>query len=369
MPLSTRTLKSPDKVWRVFSSTLPDIHLPNLQPRSTIDFIGRPFPARTTPRLLPSYALLHAPSWRTEQATLSPAGSRAHTRALVLQLRPGRFFFFFCGARVRGRPLVSEHLSALGTNNAINIPLSPFPYYLLGDNSLAPPYLDEASLFHNSQHYPITAPPNYNSYGQAYPAAGGYPDYPAEGNGFPANDFLLARLAPWTGSTSDVGMMPTPNFAPLPLTGAYAPMQALTGGPSAPAFAVAPSFIDNALPIAGPGMAASARPTYSIYADPSAPAFAGAGAVAPSFIDGALPVVGTGVAARAPAPAPARPTCSICGKSFSRQADLERHAKKHRADATVHHCPHAGCAYSYHRKDKVDEHARRLHRGRRVRRG
>ena len=73
------------------------------------------------------------------------------------------------------------------------------------------------------------------------------------------------------------------------------------------------------------------------------------------------------VAGNAPAPlalappAVQRHTCATCDKSFSRKADLERHARVHQPNSKVHHCPHAGCGYSYHRKDKVDEHARRPH--------
>ena len=204
---------------------------------------------------------------------------------------------------------------ALGTNNAINNPSSPYPYHLLGGNSQAHPYLEEASLSPNGQHYPITAPTNYNSYNQGYPAAGGYP---VEGNGFTANDFLPAHSAPWTGYMSDVGVIPTANFAPLPPTGAYAPMQVLAG-PSAPA-----------------------------------PAYTGAGA---PFIDGALPIAGTGV------PALSRPTCPTCGRSFSRKADLDRHAKMHRPDARVFSCGVVNCDFSSYRKDKVSDHIGRRHGG------
>ena len=57
------------------------------------------------------------------------------------------------------------------------------------------------------------------------------------------------------------------------------------------------------------------------------------------------------------APPPPRPTCPTCNRSFGRQADLHRHAKKHRADAQVFRC--ACCGYSNYRKDKLDEHVKR----------
>ena len=47
-----------------------------------------PFTSLFTPSCTPY------PPWRTEQAIPSPAGSMAHTHALVLQLSLGRFFFF-----------------------------------------------------------------------------------------------------------------------------------------------------------------------------------------------------------------------------------------------------------------------------------
>lgn len=60
--------------------------------------------------------------------------------------------------------------------------------------------------------------------------------------------------------------------------------------------------------------------------------------------------------AQQPPPTP-RPTCPTCNRSFGRQADLHRHAKKHRADAKVFRC--ACCGYRNYRKDKLDEHVKR----------
>ena len=51
-----------------------------------------------------------------------------------------------------------------------------------------------------------------------------------------------------------------------------------------------------------------------------------------------------------------RPTCSTCNRSFSRQADLARHAKSHKADAKIFRC---GCGYRSYRKDKLGEHVSR----------
>ena len=56
-----------------------------------------------------------------------------------------------------------------------------------------------------------------------------------------------------------------------------------------------------------------------------------------------------------------RPTCGICNRVFSRQADLDRHAKKHQADSKVFRCRVAGCEYRSYRKDKLDDHVRRRH--------
>ena len=88
---------------------------------------------------------------------------------------------------------------------------------------------------------------------------------------------------------------------------------------------------------------------------------------APSFDVQTGPAVQAPTASHAAAPsalAPStaqRPTCPTCDQSFSRKADLERHARVHRPGSKVHRCPHAGCGYSSTRKDKLNEHARRPH--------
>ena len=58
-----------------------------------------------------------------------------------------------------------------------------------------------------------------------------------------------------------------------------------------------------------------------------------------------------------------RPTCAECNQSFARKADLDRHAKKHQADAKVFRCGVAGCTFDNYRKDKVSVHIRRRHGG------
>ena len=59
--------------------------------------------------------------------------------------------------------------------------------------------------------------------------------------------------------------------------------------------------------------------------------------------------------------APPPPTCATCSRAFGRQADLDRHAKKHQADSNVFRCSVAGCGYSNYRKDKLRDHIKRRH--------
>ena len=61
--------------------------------------------------------------------------------------------------------------------------------------------------------------------------------------------------------------------------------------------------------------------------------------------------------------APPLPTCAKCNKSFTRNADLDRHAKKDQPDAKVFRCGVVGCTFDNYRKDKVSEHIRRRHGG------
>ena len=90
----------PTEFQRVLSWSLPDSHPQLRRSDFTVNFIGRPVSARTTPRPLASCALLHAPSaprssWRKKEPIPSSAGSKAHLCALMLQLSLGEFFFFF----------------------------------------------------------------------------------------------------------------------------------------------------------------------------------------------------------------------------------------------------------------------------------
>ena len=57
--------------------------------------------------------------------------------------------------------------------------------------------------------------------------------------------------------------------------------------------------------------------------------------------------------------APQRPTCAKCDKAFTRKADLDRHAKKHQADAKVFRCGVVGCSFDNYRTYKVLVHIRR----------
>ena len=60
-------------------------------------------------------------------------------------------------------------------------------------------------------------------------------------------------------------------------------------------------------------------------------------------------------------PVPPRPMCTECNQTFSRQSDLERHAKIHQAGPKAFQCQVAGCKYSSSRKDRFDDHVRRRH--------
>ena len=58
-------------------------------------------------------------------------------------------------------------------------------------------------------------------------------------------------------------------------------------------------------------------------------------------------------------PIPQRALCTKCNQTFGRQADLERHALKHRPKNIK--CHVQGCKYRTYRKDKLGEHVRRRH--------
>lgn len=49
-----------------------------------------------------------------------------------------------------------------------------------------------------------------------------------------------------------------------------------------------------------------------------------------------------------------------CSKTFGRQGDRDRHMKKHRTTFD-YPCPEPGCSKQYYRRDKMKEHARRIH--------
>ncbi|KAK8906570.1 hypothetical protein QC760_005158 [Botrytis cinerea] len=60
------------------------------------------------------------------------------------------------------------------------------------------------------------------------------------------------------------------------------------------------------------------------------------------------------------APAPRFACDSIgCGKTFGRQSDCNRHMKKH--GAPEYSCPALGCGKEFYRRDKLVDHARRIH--------
>ena len=82
---------------------------------------------------------------------------------------------------------------------------------------------------------------------------------------------------------------------------------------------------------------------------------------AAEFPDGFLAVDGNATHFDTAQEAPPPPTCATCRRPFGRQADLDRHAKKHRADSNVFRCSVAGCGYSNYRKDKLRDHTKRRH--------
>ncbi|TGO48145.1 hypothetical protein BCON_0250g00180 [Botryotinia convoluta] len=70
------------------------------------------------------------------------------------------------------------------------------------------------------------------------------------------------------------------------------------------------------------------------------------------------PLIGSFVNHVAPAP---RFACDSigCGKIFGRQSDCNRHMKKH--GAPEYSCPAPGCGREFYRRDKLMDHARRVH--------
>ncbi|KAF5872952.1 uncharacterized protein Bfra_008229 [Botrytis fragariae] len=70
------------------------------------------------------------------------------------------------------------------------------------------------------------------------------------------------------------------------------------------------------------------------------------------------PLIGSFANNIAPAP---RFACNFigCGKTFGRQSDCNRHMKKHEAPEYSCHAP--GCGREFYRRDKMMDHARRVH--------
>jgi len=69
-----------------------------------------------------------------------------------------------------------------------------------------------------------------------------------------------------------------------------------------------------------------------------------------------------------PTPGPAedlpRFPCEHCGETFGRIGDLQRHAKKHQSKSDwAFQCPAPMCEYRHYRKDKVNQHVGKKHRG------
>jgi hypothetical protein len=59
----------------------------------------------------------------------------------------------------------------------------------------------------------------------------------------------------------------------------------------------------------------------------------------------------TAVASVAP-----RVLCTVCGKTFGRRGELNRHTRKHNPNARQYACHQPGCTYSDVRMDKLQQH-------------
>ncbi|KAM3071789.1 hypothetical protein ACMFMG_009648 [Clarireedia jacksonii] len=89
------------------------------------------------------------------------------------------------------------------------------------------------------------------------------------------------------------------------------------------------------------------------------------------FMTGSLPLdprqhIFTMAQPNSTAPTPNTPAattrhlCHVCPKSYSRRADLSRHAREHNRHAIRYACPHHGCHKSFLRKDKLTDHQRNM---------
>ena len=93
--------------------------------------------------------------------------------------------------------------------------------------------------------------------------------------------------------------------------------------------------------------------------DPLSPAVGGSHGV--SAVDNPASASGGSGSAMVPATSRSRHHCTDCMKSFSRRADLHRHALAHNRNAPKFPCPRPGCGRQFLRMDKLEDHRRRKH--------
>lgn len=351
--MSTRALGSPNEFRRVRSSESSTSPSSIQKLRSTITLIGRPFLHERRPvywHRCALRALLHAlctpqPLWRKERPIPCPVCSRAHIRALMLQLSLGESFFFFF-------LLICPHGNACGNYRLITS----------GD-------LTDRLLFPDTNASHV----GYGHFGTAY-----------ESLATPGNSSTYAN--PWVTVHADNHIFATSPFvnpnpswsteSPFAAGAAYNDAIALPTVPNPYTWGPAPTqgpmdqYIGADFPDwqpAFPTMISSAAATTNGYGyqahfptnhgfdtqwTPVVDEFPRAFHAVNSY---ASPAFGM------PQTAPPRPTCPTCTRSFSRQADLRRHAKMHQVGPKTFCCKVKDCGYGTHRKDKLGEHVRRRH--------
>ncbi len=363
-------------------------------------FIGilRP-PARPSTPYLP---------WRTREPIPSPAGSIAHIHALMLQLSLGKFFFFalilkyhyrYYGsiyksaartawgtavaiARSKNHTFIpsvySDPLLLTGNTFAVGadygdgqtFPTAPTPYTwgpatTTGhwDHHDVPPFVNSnpSQLIDNT----LTAGAAYDD-GLTFPTA---PDPHGRGRATATGHWDHLDVAPLANSNppqfaestfiADAAYNNSTAFPTAPTPYALSP--AVATGPTHPHLGAGYQYPDPLFRITDPFTTTNNSNSYHSHLP--ANGFnnqLGAAIDSPMLHAAANPFAFPGEIGEA---APRRPTCTTCNRSFGRQGDLIRHAKKHLAGPKAFPCAVAGCPYANDRKDKLRDHYRRRHPG------